>query len=287
VIVKGALYCGDVQDDACFTVAGLRVVPTPWDKQGNFALLERFARQAVDAGARLVVTPEGFLEGYVWNDENPEYFSKERYFEIGESADGPLLGRVGALASELNVYLAVGVAERRDERMYNSVFIFSPDGVAVSRYAKTHTAGDEPYNTKGSEFPLVETAFGRWGTVICMDRQLPETSRILAVKGAQLILVPAWGMYGEINDIMMRTRAFENGVHVLFVHPRRCLIISPDGTIIAQDKGNGDEVVTAQVTLTPPGTQGPIRRRRPEIYGELLFHSPEHDPAGSAEDGPS
>jgi predicted amidohydrolase len=275
-----------VKGKASFTLAGLRVTPTPWDKQGNFDTLERFARQAVDDGAQVVVTPEGFLEGYVWNDENPQRFSKERYFDMGESADGPLLRRVGALASELDIYLAVGIAERRAERMYNSMIIYSPDGRAVSTYAKTHTADDEPYNTKGSEFPVVDTALGRWGTVICMDRQLPETTRILAVKGAQLILVPAWGMYGEINDVMMRTRAFENGVHVLFVHPKRCLIIDPDGTVIAQDKGKGDEVVTAQVTLSPSGTHGPIQRRRPEIYGELVLSSPRQDQADSAEEDP-
>jgi predicted amidohydrolase len=274
-----------VQNEASFTLAGLRVTPTPWDKQRNVETLERFARQAVDEGAQVVITPEGFLEGYVWNDENPQYFSKERYFEVGEYADSPLLRRVGALASELDIYLAVGVAERRDERMYNSMIIYSPDGMQLSRYAKTHTAGDEPYNTKGSEFPVVDTTLGRWGTVICMDRQLPETSRILAVKGAQLILVPAWGMYGEINDVMMRTRAFENGVHVVFVHPKRCLIIDPDGTVIARDRDNGDEVVTARVTLSPSGSRGPIRRRRPEIYGELLLGSTGQDSADSTEEG--
>ena len=269
---------------ASFTLAGLRVTPTPWDKQGNFDTLERFARQAADEGAQLVVTPEGFLEGYVWNDENPQHFSRERYFELGEYADGPLLRRVGALASELDIYLAVGIAERRDQRMYNSMIIYSPDGTEVSRYAKTHTADDEPYNTKGSEFPVVDTGLGRWGTMICMDRQLPETSRILAIKGAQLILVPAWGMYGEINEVMMRTRAFENGVHVLFVHPKRCLVIDPDGTVIAEDTGNGDEVVTANVTLSASGTHGPIRRRRPEIYGELVVTSPGQDQAVTAEE---
>lgn len=268
-------------------LAGLRAAPTPWDKQANFDTLERLARRAVDAGAQLVVTPEGFLEGYVWNDDNPQHFSKERYFEMGEYADGPLLRQVGALASRLDIYLAVGIAERRDERMYNSMFIYSPDGTAISCYAKTHTADDEPYNTKGSEFPVVDTPLGRWGTVICMDRQLPETSRILAVKGAQLILVPAWGMCGEINDIMMRTRAFENGVHVLFVHPRRCLIIGPDGIVIAQDTGDGDEVVTAQVTLSPSGTYGPIRRRRPEIYGELVRGTPRQGQVNSEEVRPS
>jgi predicted amidohydrolase len=43
--------------------------------------------------------------------------------------------------------------------------------------------------------------------MICLDRQLPETARILAIKGAQVILAPSYGMYGEINDVMMRTRA--------------------------------------------------------------------------------
>jgi predicted amidohydrolase len=259
-----------VERRASFTLAGLRVTPTPWDKHGNFEKLERFARRAAGEGSAVVVTPEGFLEGYVWNDDNPKDFSRDQYFAVGETVDGPLIGRVRALAAELKIYLVVGFAERREERMYNSVVIVAPDGAIASRYSKAHTADDEPFNTKGTEFPVIDTPLGRWGTLICMDRQLPETSRILAIKGAQLILVPAWGMSGEMNDVMMRTRAFENGVHIAFVHPKRCLIIAPTGEIIAQDLGAGDEIVTAQITLRASGTGSPIRHRRPEIYGELL-----------------
>ena len=192
------------------------------------------------------------------------------YFDVGETVDGPLLSRVRALARDSHVYLVVGFAERRDDCMFNSVIICSPDGEIVLRYSKTHTADDEPFNTKGNEFPVVDTPFGRWGALICMDRQLPETSRILAVKGAQLILVPAWGMCGEMNDVMMRARAYENGVHVAFVHPRRCLIIGPDGTIIAQDQGVDDEIVSARIGLADSAVHGPIRHRRPELYGELI-----------------
>jgi predicted amidohydrolase len=256
--------------EASLALAGLRVLPTPWDKQGNFALLERFARQAAADGAQLVVTPEGFLEGYVWNDDNPQDFSREKYFDVGEPFDGPLMGRVAALARQLTIYLAVGYAERRADRMYNSVIVYTPEGGIASRYSKSHTADDEPFNTKGSEFPVFDTPWGRWGTLICMDRQLPETSRMLAIKGAQVILVPAWGMYGEMNDVMMRTRAFENGVHVVFVHPKRCLIIDPQGGIVAQDSGAGDEIVPAHITVQPSKGDTPMRHRRPEIYGELL-----------------
>jgi predicted amidohydrolase len=259
-----------VLGDTPFVLAALRVTPTPWDKEGNFEKLDHFARQAAADGANVVVAPEGFLEGYVWNDDDPQVFTKEQYVAVGEAFDSPFMGRVAALAQSLHSYLAVGYAELRGDSMFNSMNIYAPSGDVVLRYSKSHTANDEPFNSQGAEFPVVDTELGRWGALICFDRQLPETARILAVKGAQLILVPAWGMSGEINDVMMRTRAFENGVHIAFVHPHRCLIIDPSGTIVAQDSGAGDEVVMATIQLLPSGSHGPIRRRRPEIYGELL-----------------
>lgn len=249
-----------------FIVAGLRVVPDRWDKESNLRKLDRFAREAASKGAAIVVTPEGFLDGYVGNDRD---LDKTRYFETSEAIDGPSLQRVRALARELKIYLSIGFPERRGDQVYNSVVIFGPDGALVSRYSKTHCGG-EPYNTEGTEFSVVTTPLGRWGTLICLDRQLPETSRILAIKGAQLILNPSYGMYGEINDVMMRTRAYENSVYVVFVHPKRCLIIDPKGTVIAADKGSGDQIVMGKIILDERIGKGPIRARRPEIYGELL-----------------
>ena len=210
-----------------FTVAGLRVTPERWNKEANFAKLVTYARQAAARGAKLVITPEGFLEGYVANDKQNPGISEERYRSIGEGIDGPLINRVRGLARELKIYLLVGFAELRDGKMFNSAVIFSPEGAVTLHYSKAHNAHDEPYNTKGTLFPVDDTALGRLGTLICYDRQLPETSRILAIKGAQFILVPAWGSYGEMNDMMMRTRANENSVFVAFVHPKRCLFISP------------------------------------------------------------
>ena len=267
IFLAGIAVAGDIT----LTLAGLRVTPKAWDKQANFVTLEKYARQAAAEGAQLVITPEGFLEGYLWNDDGDRNFPRDRYLAVGETIDGPIMCRIRSLAQELKIYLAVGFAERRGEQMYNSVVIFSPSGDTVTRYSKTHTANDEPYNTKGAEFPVVETSFGRWGTLICMDRQLPETSRILAIKGAQIILVPAWGMHGELNDSMMRIRAYENGVFLAFVHPKRCLIIDPHGKVVAQDHGTVDEIVMANIHLSDhQNTDSPIRYRRPEIYQELL-----------------
>lgn len=267
ILLANLVLAGEVT----LTLAGLKITPKPWDKQANFVTLEHYTRQAASEGAQLVITAEGFLEGYVGNEYQVKDLTRERYFGVGETIDGPIMNRIRLLARELKIYLSVGFAERRGEQMYNSAVIFSPDGDILTRYSKTHTANDEPYNTKGTDFPVVNTLLGRWGTLICMDRQLPETSRILAIKGAQIILVPAWGMYGELNDIMMRTRAYENGVFLAFVHPKRCLIIDPSGKIIAQDTGSGDEIVRARITLNDhQSAESPIKYRRPDIYEELL-----------------
>ncbi len=265
LLPAGLALAGDIS----LTVAGLRVTPDRWDKKANLARIERYAREAAGRGAELVITPEGFLEGYVGNDKANQDLTREKYFAVGEKLDGPLLGRVRELARELKIHLSVGFAERRDHRMYNSMAIFSPEGELTLHYSKAHNADDEPYNTTGVEFPVVETPRGRWGALICYDRQLPETSRILAIKGAQLILVPAWGAWGDMNDAMMRTRAFENGVWVAFVHPKRCLIIDPSGKIVAQDSGGGDEVVMARIEIDGR-PRGAIRSRKPQIYGDIL-----------------
>jgi len=256
-------------DSQSFTVAGLSLMPEPWNKIANFQKLERYARQAASQGAQVVITPEGFLEGYVGNEKRSPGLNREQFFAVGEPIDGPLLKRIAALARELNVYLSIGFAERRGNAMFNSVAVFSPTGDLAAHYSKSHTADDEPFNTKGNSFPVVSTPFGRWGTLICYDRQMTEPARILALKGAQFILVPAWGAYGEINDIMMRVRAYENGVWLAFVHPRRCLIIDPGGKIVASNQGELDQIGLARVHPAKLRREL-LERRRPELYGEIL-----------------
>jgi predicted amidohydrolase len=72
-----------------------------------------------------------------------------------------------------------------------------------------------------------------------------------------------------MNDMMMRVRAYENGVWLAFVHPRRCLIIDPGGKVVAANQGEQDQVVLGRVN---PGKlrRELLERRRPELYGEIL-----------------
>ena len=264
------LACASFAADVSLTVAGLRSMPERWSKEANLTKFERYAREAATQGAQLAIAPEGFLQGYVGNAKANPGLTREKYFGIGENIDGPALTRVRSLARELKIYLGLGFAEKREGRMYNSMAVFSPQGEVALHYSKAHNDDDEPFNSLGAEFNVATTPLGRWGALICYDRQLPETARILSIKGAQLILVPAWGGHGEMNDAMMRTRAFENSVWVMFVHPERCLIINPHGAIVAQDNGGGDQIVKARIELSDRIGKGAIRSRRPDVYREIL-----------------
>ena len=95
------------------TVAGISVTPDPWDKQANLGRIEKYARLAAQRGAQLVITPEGFLEGYVANENKNQDLTRKKYEAIVEPIEGPSLRRLRALARELSIYLAVGFAESR------------------------------------------------------------------------------------------------------------------------------------------------------------------------------
>jgi predicted amidohydrolase len=130
-------------DKLCFklslTVAGLRIVPERWNKEANLLKFECFARAAAAQDVQLAIAPEGFLEGYVVNTKSNPCLMREKYFAIGEKIDGPALMRVRSLARELKMCLGLGFAERVADHMYNSVAVFSPDGVVAVHYSKATT----------------------------------------------------------------------------------------------------------------------------------------------------
>jgi predicted amidohydrolase len=255
-----------------FIFAGLKLLPARWDKAANFAKLESFSRRAKAAGADFIMTPEGYLEGYVGNSKMNTDLTREKYLTAAEPADGPWIRKAERLARELSVHLLLGFAERRRDRVFNSAVLIAPDGKRIGLYSKSHTGGQEPFNEEGTEFPVFDSPLARFGILICFDRQLPETTRILAIKGAQMVLVPAFGLgIEEINeDIMMRTRAYENGVYVAHVHPKNTFVVDPSGSIIAQNRGEAEGIVLTKITLDGRIGKGPIVHRRPGIYWEIL-----------------
>ncbi len=246
-------------------VAGLVIPKRPFDREANMLDLEQLTQQAASNGAQLVVTPEGFLEGYIVQTPG---LTRERYAEVAEDlSSGSYYERICALAAEHKVYLAAGLAERSDNRFYNTCILIGPDGSLIGKYRKTHTLNDEPLNTKGNSLPVFETSLGRIGIMICYDRQPPEVARLLTLHGADIIINPAAGSYGETNTMIVRTRAYENGVPIVFAHFAECLIVDRRGGLIAKYQEGGERAVVADVSIGRG--KSTIDHRRPELYADL------------------
>lgn len=272
-------YIGVTPTEIKIRIASASVITDKWEKETNWLRVEKMVtRAAIEGGANIVITPEGALDGYVINEVNSK--SKinnniiDRFFKLGETLDGPYIQRALALADELDIYFVFGFLEREDKSLYNTAILIDPDGDIIGRYRKTHFAQGYTINPKsykaGDEFPVFQTTFGKVGILICYDRQLPEPARILALKGAEILFVPSYGGYSDENGwntIMLRTRARENRVPLVFCHPYQSLLIDKHGDV--KVFGTGGNISYYEINMSQD-KNNVMRNRRPDIYGELL-----------------
>jgi predicted amidohydrolase len=264
-----------------FTVAALKVMPAAGDSAGNYARFEQLARQAAAGGANLIVTPECYLDGYMGSPNFRPGMTREKMLQSHtEPIDGPTLRKVAALARELKVHLLFGFSERRNGGLFNTMALFLPDGSLAGRYSKSHPLPGELYEP-GSELPVFDTALGRMGVLICFDRQPPENARILALKGAQFIVVPAYGKIREAmdEDLMMQSRAHENGICIIYNSPHNAFVAGPDGVITDQARSDHrDMLMFGRVVLDERiHDRGSYRVRHPELYQPLTEPKPLQD----------
>lgn len=262
-------------------VASISVLPDKWEKAANWKRIELLTREAaIEGGAKVVVTPEGALDGYVINDVNaetdPESREKavQRFIELAEPLDGEYINKAVELSRELEIFFVLGFLEKSGEDLLNTVIMIDPDGDIIAKYSKTHFAQGYTINPTcyitGNEYPVFHTPFGKVGILICYDRQLPEPARILAVKGAQVLFLPSYGSYDNgdgWNTRLLQTRAYENKFPLIFSHPYQSLLISSSGDLEAQS--NSNEVVYFEINTNPSRYEGRFKNRRPDTYTEL------------------
>ena len=264
-------------------VGGIQMSGTPsaWEENANKA--ERMIREAARVGAQIVLTPELALSGYPSPPKDQEELV--RIHQTAEGVPGPTSERFCSLAEELGIYVLLGMPTKRNERLYNSVLVIAPDGEILWIFDKVHINKyelDIQY-TNGSEFPVREVKIGdqvcRIGVMICYDREIPESARILMLKGADIIFLPlATNCPGrEIHRDLIRVRAFENEVYVIMVNqasPRMnglSMFVDPQGNLFGAGM-NDEEVLIADVDLglldqvRSRGIYG-FHHRRPELYG--------------------
>lgn len=169
-----------------------------------------YCRRAKQMGADICVFPEMWNEGY----QIPENMDELKKLSI--PADGEFVKEYQKLAKELDMAILITLLQEHEPRPRNTAILIDRFGQKLYTYSKVHTCdfGDEARLDAGEEFYVtdLDTAKGivKVGSMICYDREFPESARILMLKGAELILVPnACPM--EINRLsQLRGRAYEN-----------------------------------------------------------------------------
>ncbi len=264
--------------------AAIQMSSTP-EKAENFETAEKLVREAVAAGAELVALPE------LWSCHGLERV----YRDNAEPVPGPTTELLGELARELSVYVLGGSileGEPGAERLFNTSTFFDPSGELVAVYRKIHLfdvkAPDREYLESriiapGHDIVIAKAGAATLGLSVCYDLRFPELYRLLALRGAEILAVPAAFTLQTGKDhweLLLRARAVENQAYV--VAPAqwgqkadgrwtygRSMIVDPWGTVLATcPDRDGYALATLDLDyLDRFRTEFPaLINRRPEAY---------------------
>ena len=251
------------------TLAQIRAVPERSNCDGNFARLLELLDVAAALQPDVVITPEGFLDGYLAAD--PEATADDVHNAAIDPENSVYADVLGAWARDHRSWLVFGCTRVVGDRGANTALIFDRSGRLAGVYDKTHLQAHDSKYVPGHHLPVFDSDFGPFGVLICADRRWPETVRTLALKGARVLFNPTYGMMGEFNTAMMRTRAFESELFIAFTHPQQSLVTGPGGRIYRDDDGDDDAVsITcidlADVDAVRQSQTSHLKDRRPELY---------------------
>ncbi len=172
------------------TVASIQM-NCPGTVTENIAHAERLTREAAAKGANIVLLPELFERRYFCQERNYDYYEYAKSL-----ADNDAVTRFKTVAGELGIVIIVSFYEKDGNVLYNSAAIIDADGSVVGVYRKNHIPDDHFYQEKfyftpgNTGFHAFDTRFGRIGVGICWDQWFPETARLLALDGAELLFYP-------------------------------------------------------------------------------------------------
>jgi len=273
-----------------WTIAAVQMDCKLADKQAN---LERIKEHLCDAARRkagLVVFPECALTGYCFE-------SKEEAFPFAESLPGPSTQALASLCRQLDLWVVYGLLERDGERLFNSCALVGPEGFKAG-YRKVHLPflGVDRFTTPGdTPFAVHDLGGLRLGINICYDGSLPEPARVLALLGADLVVLPtnwpegAWCSTQHVPAV----RAMENHIYYAavnrvgkergFAFIGQSRIVDCNGKNLAYAERSGEAVIEAtidpavarekQVVIIPGQYEvNRIAGRRPEMYGPIVRH---------------
>jgi N-carbamoylputrescine amidase len=272
-------------------IACIQMEPVVGSKDANVEKSVSFIEQAAARGANLVVLPELANSGYVFE-------TREEAFEAAEPVPGgPSCSRWEAVARAHRLYIVAGICERDGQKLYNSAVVIGPDGY-VGAFRKVHLWGNENlfFEPGNLGFPVFATPIGRIGVGICYDGWFPETFRLCALQGADIVCVPTnWvPIPGQapgreaMANILCMAAAHSNSIFIAAADrvgtergqpfEGQSVIISHAGWPVAgpasRDK---EEIILAEVDLGEArrarnwnAFNQVLRDRRTDVYAEML-----------------
>ena len=261
-----------------------------------------FIRKAALQGAKIVSLQELFTTQYFCQKED------HKYFAFAEEIPGPTTKRLSEVAKEQGVVIVASLFEKRAAGLYhNTAAVIDTDGAFLGKYRKMHIP-DDPlfyekfYFTPGDlGFRSWKTRYGTIGVCVCWDQWFPETARLTALSGAEILFYPTaigWhpsekAQYGVRQhsswETIQRGHAIANGCFVAV--PNRVgheapdggdglefwgqsFVADPSGQIIGKASNDQEEVLIADIDLEQLDQQRThwpfLRDRRIDAYGDLL-----------------
>lgn len=169
----------------------------------NISNAEKLVVKAAENGARIVLLQELFENQYFCQEEKPKHFSLASSLE-----DNKAVNHFCAIAKKYQVVLPVSFFEKKNAAYYNTIAVIDADGSILGTYRKCHIPGGPGYEEKfyfnpgDTGFKVWQTKYACIGVGICWDQWFPETARIMALKGAQILFYPtAIGSEPAYEDI--------------------------------------------------------------------------------------
>jgi predicted amidohydrolase len=276
---------GMVQGDEIVRVGLVQMNARAHDKEFNLQQAEQGIRRAAARGARIVCTPEAAVQGYPRVSfpagsrmDDPKIAAERAKILAGaEPVPGPATERFARLARELGVWIVFGMDENRGGKLFNDAILMSPAGKIEGQYSKVHLQNWMVASgvNHGGEFRVWEITIGtvktKVGIEICYDIQHPESTRELALGGAEIVFLPycTSDFSRPLLVHLFQTRALENRVYLARVNygkPRN----SGTSSIIDFEGATQDELDGAPGVLVGDVNLTALRKVRAEwnpVYG--------------------
>ena len=254
------------------------------DPEQNLAKCLDRLDTACRAGAQLVLLPE------FCNYSGP-FEDQEHAWELASALDGPFVRALAARARDHGAHVAFNVMTRAERpTVYDTTVLVGPDGATIGTYDKQVLFGHETDHITVGEGgrAVFDTAVGRLGLYICMDGLIPETTRCLAVQGAQVLLNPLHSGGPDESHLHVPARAAENHVWIVSSnnvgpmaegHAARyaggSAIVDPHGEVLVRASEVDEDIVYATIRPDAADDKGLpdgadlLRDRRPATYGLL------------------